>query len=152
MTPEKGRPGGSRRRGRALAMKLLYQASLGKKGLDEIAPGFQEYQDAPEGSRRFAGELASGVLAHLDEIDGKIREAVERWEFDRLAAVDLQLMRVAVYELLFCDDVPANVTMDEAIELAREYSAEQSSKFVNGVLDSISRKYAAHKIQGGPRE
>ena len=133
-------------------MKLLYQVSLGGKPLDEVAPGFQEYQDAAEGSRKFANQLASGTLSHLEEIDAKIKEAVEGWEFDRLAAVDLQLMRVAVYELLFCEDVPANVTMDEAIELAREYSAEQSSKFVNGVLDAISRKYAPGKIQARPKE
>jgi len=122
-------------------MKLLYQVSFGSKTLDQVVESFQEYRDAGGGAREFALKLAAGALEHAAEIDSRIREALVNWEFDRLAAIDLQLMRVAVYELIHCDDVPANVTIDEAIELAREYSTEGSSKFINGVLDSVSKKY-----------
>jgi len=101
--------------------------------------------------QHFALQLARGVLEHREDIDAKIKEALQRWEFDRLAAVDTQLMRVAIYELLFLDDIPANVTIDEAIELSRQYSTEQSSKFVNGVLGNLCAKYAAHKVEHTPK-
>ena len=142
---------GARRRGRALAMKLLYQAVPGGQSLEDVLRDFNEYQKAPERVQHFALQLARGVLEHREDIDAKIKEALQRWEFDRLAAVDTQLMRVAIYELLFLDDIPANVTIDEAIELSRQYSTEQSSKFVNGVLGNLCAKYAAHKVEHTPK-
>ncbi len=132
-------------------MKLLYQAVPGGQSLEDVLRDFNEYQKAPERVQHFALQLARGVLEHREDIDAKIKEALQRWEFDRLAAVDTQLMRVAIYELLFLDDIPANVTIDEAIELSRQYSTEQSSKFVNGVLGNLCAKYAAHKVEHTPK-
>lgn len=128
-------------------MKLLYQVDHGGGELDRVCGNFEEYQKSPVRAQQFSCELVRGILERRDEIDGKIKEALKRWEFDRLASVDTQLIRIAVYELLFCDDIPANVTIDEAIELSRQYSTENSSKFVNGVLGYLCTKYAAHKVE-----
>ncbi len=129
-------------------MKLLYQASIAKRSLADVCASFEEFSAAPERVREFALSLANGVFDNQSDIDGKISEALDKWEFDRLAAVDLQLMRVAAYEIMFSEDIPVNVTIDEAIELAREYSTEHAAKFVNGVLDALARKNAPHKIEG----
>ncbi len=132
-------------------MKLLYQHHLTHAALDRVCETFDEYREAPEGSRSFALVLARGVERHLAEIDGAITAALEKWEFSRLAAIDTQIMRVAAFELLHCDDIPANVTIDEAIELSRQYSTGESAKFVNGVLGALASKHAAHKITRATR-
>ena len=137
--------GGGRRKGRELAMKLLYQMEVGSRTLDTVCANYDEYSSAPEKIRKFAKSLASGVIGNREEIDAKIKDALKNWDIERLAAVDFQLLRVAAYELVFLEDIPARVTINEAIELSREYSTENSSKFVNGVLDNILTRHAAHK-------
>ena len=138
---------GVRRQGRLLAMKILYQADLGGHELDAICGRFEEYLKAPERAREFARFLAEGVLQKKAEMDAKIGEALKGWEFGRLAEVDKQLLRVAVFELTFCEDIPANVTMDEAIEIAKTYSGRDASKFINGVLAAVCQRYASHKVE-----
>ena len=142
-----GKMTGVRRQGRSLAMKILYQSDLGGQSLDLICSRFEEYLKAPERAREFARTLADGVMGKKADIDGKIVEALKGWEFDRLAEVDKQLLRVAAFELLYCEDISANVTMDEAIEIAKTYSGEDASRFINGVLANICRRYASHKVE-----
>lgn len=139
----------ARRRGRALAMKILYQADAGRASLDDIIAGFDECIKAPPRVREFAMELARGVAGKRGEIDSRIKESLQNWEFDRLASVDLELLRIAVYEMLYCDDISANIAIDEAIELARQYSTRESSKFINGVLAGVCSRHAPHKIARG---
>jgi N utilization substance protein B len=127
-------------------MKLLYQAELGGRSLEDLCRNFEEYEAAPDHVKKFALELARGVLERRDEMDEKIAGALERWDFKRLAAVDMQLLRLALYEMLFCDDISANVAISEAIELSRQYSTAQSSRFVNGVLGKLCDMYAPHKV------
>jgi len=88
----------------------------------------------PEG---YAAALAAGVGQHLDEIDARIAESARAWSVDRMPAVDRQLLRIATYELVY-SDVPVAVVIDEAVELANEYSTEESGRFVNGVLSAIA--------------
>lgn len=143
-------PAGGRRRGRELALKLLYQVHVGGGTLDEACATFDELKDAPERVRSFALELAKGVVDRRSDVDDVLRGALTGWDLDRLAAIDGQLLRVAAYELLYCDDIPAKVTIDEAIEISREYSTAESTKFVNGVLDAVAAKHAAGKLNPGP--
>ena len=137
---------GTRRKGRELAMKLLYQCELGGQPLDAVCATFEEFSGAGESSRTFALQLARGVQTHRTEIDAKLKESLKDWSEDRLAAIDATLMRAAIFEMLFCDDIPARVAIDEAIDLSREYSTEGSSKFVNGVLDAIASRHAPAKL------
>lgn len=137
---------GSRRKSRELAMKLLYQCELGGQKLDAVCATFEEFTEAAERARDFALLLAKGVQAHRAEIDAKLKECLKDWSEDRLAAIDATVMRVAIFEMVFCDDIPARVAIDEAIDLSREYSTEGSSKFVNGVLDAVATRHAPHKL------
>jgi N utilization substance protein B len=130
-------------------MKLLYQVHVGRGTLAEACASFEEFKESPERVRTFALELAQGVVDRRSDVDDVLRGALTGWDLDRLAAIDGQLLRVAVYELLFCDDIPARVTIDEAIEISREYSTGESTKFVNGVLDAVASKHAARKLEKG---
>lgn len=130
-----------RRQGRQAALQLLFASDLE----NELATG-QDRDEfwtlckvKPQG-REFAEELVNGVLDRLPEIDGLLAGAAENYELHRLAAVDRNLLRLAVYELLFADSAPQAVVMNEAIEIAKDFGGPDSGKFVNGVLDRIRRE------------
>ena len=137
---------GPRRQGREMAMKMLYQSVVGKQELGAASESFPEFLRASDDVREFAMVLARGVLEHEKDLDSKIEEALKKWKFDRLAVIDIQLMRIAMFEILYSGDIPANVAIDEAIELAKVYSGTPSSKFVNGVLGTLAQKYAPEKL------
>ncbi len=146
MSDPGGAPGGSRRKGREIAMKLLYQMQQGRQSLDEACANFEEMDGAPEKSRAYALAAAGGVIDKRTELDAAIKGALKDWTFERIGVIELQLLRIAAWEMLERDDVPARVTIDEAIELSREYASAESTGFVNGVLDSLAAKHAAHKL------
>jgi N utilization substance protein B len=130
-------------------MKLLYQVLAGGRTFEEACANFEELAAAPDRSREYALEAAQGVMRHRERLDAAIAGSLSpEWTFDRIAAVELQLIRIAAWELLEREDIPARVTIDEAIELAREYATAESTKFVNGVLDALAAKHAAHKLGG----
>jgi N utilization substance protein B len=93
--------------------------------------------------RHFAETLVCGVAEHLERIDNELGSYSSNWALDRMARVDLAILRLASFELLFCPDVPHNVVLNEAIELAKRFGSEDSPAFVNGVLDHLSRKNRA---------
>lgn len=146
MSEPAGAPSGSRRKGREIAMKLLYQVQQGKQTLESACDHFEELAGAPEKSKGYALEAARGVLAKLAEVDAAITASLKDWTFDRIAPIELQLIRIATWELMDRDDIPARVTIDEAIELSREYASAESTGFVNGILDALAAKYASHKL------
>ncbi len=133
---------GSRRLGRVLAVQALYPARINLKfspdHLDNII-GLNG-QDYNEASLTFARTLLNLAEEHLDEADKLIKTVLENWEWDRLCAMDRAILGVAVLELLYLPDVPARVVINEAIEIAKEFSTEKSGIFVNGILDSIARE------------
>lgn len=90
----------------------------------------------------YARALVEGTIDHLAEIDGLVREQADNWRLERMPAVDRNILRLAVYELLYQEDIPKLVVVDEAIELAKRFSTEQSSRFVNGLLDGLLKKHA----------
>jgi N utilization substance protein B len=126
----------SRHQARERALQILFQYDIhGKRGpwLDEF---WQEYplQDA---TRKFAEQLVDGVLTHKKELDTLIGACATNWKIDRMPIVDRNILRAGCYELLYLPDVPAKVTMNEAIELAKSFGDDEASKFVNGVLDKL---------------
>ena len=133
---------GSRRLGRVLAVQALYPARINlkfsTKQLDKIIG--LDSQDYNEDTLTFAKTLLNLAEEHLDEADKLIKTVLENWEWDRLCAMDRAILGVAVLELLYLPDIPARVVINEAIEIAKEFSTEKSGIFVNGILDSIARE------------
>lgn len=136
----------SRHRSRQAALQVLYAIDLARRRErpDPRTAAEEAFEDAaahfelPEGARAFAKELVTGVAARLDALDRIVGEHAARWRVERMAAVDRNVLRLAVYELLH-SDTPAEVVIDEAVELARRFGGEASSAFVNGVLDAVAR-------------
>jgi len=130
-----------RHRGRVAALQLLYQRDIGGAAgadLDEAVRGYWVEHPAPESRRAFATTLLQGVIGALDRIDSLIETAADNWRLSRMAVVDRTILRLAVYELLAAV-TPPPVVIDEALELAKTFSGEQSARFVNGVLDAVKR-------------
>jgi transcription antitermination protein NusB len=126
-----------RTRGREIALQVLYQLEQNPgQGPDEVTRFIERRLREPK-LCAFAGALVGGVLEHQPRIDSLISEVAENWRLDRMAAIDRNILRLGAYELLYCDDVPTKVAINEALELAKRYSTAQSSRFVNGILDRL---------------
>ena len=137
---------GGRRRGRIIAVQSLYRHDLSGAGLEELfdfswLDGERAATLADE-TAAFARLLIKGTLENLEAVDAAVRRHLEHWDFSRLQRVDLALLRVSVYCLLFQPDIPASVTIDEAVDIARAFGGTDSWRFVNGVLDAVHRAAA----------
>lgn len=127
---------GRRHQGRERALQILFQHDIhGKAGVD-LNEFWKEY-GAPDEARVFAEQLVTGVLSHRKELDALIGTYATNWTVSRMPIVDRNILRAGLFELLWMDDVPARVTMDEAIELAKSFGDDEASKFVNGILDKV---------------
>ena len=132
-----------RTRGREIALQVLYQLEQNPgQGPAEVAQFIERRLREPK-LCAFANALVGGVLKHQPRIDSLISEVAENWRLDRMAAIDRNILRLGAYELLYCDEVPAKVAINEALELAKRYSTAQSSRFVNGILDRLQAAGAA---------
>ena len=134
---------GSRRKAREYALQMLYQAEASSTPIGEVAAAFWEGREAPEDVRGFADRLALGTVASLEAIDAILAESLENWRLERLAIVDRNILRLAVFEFLHETDTPPIVVIDEAIEVARRYGGEDSWQFANGILDAVRKKLQA---------
>src|SRR5271154_4954523 len=128
---------GKRREGREAAIQFLFQHDLNAGTQAELAEGFWELRPSTKNVREFSDALIQGVLANKQAIDERIRKYTANYELHRIAVVDRNILRVAIYEMLFCNDVPPVVAINEAIEIAKRYGAEESGRFVNGILDRV---------------
>lgn len=128
---------GLRREGRELALQMLYAQDALKGDLRETLRGFRDGVEAPQRVREFAEGLVQGVQQHQAEIDEAIRARSKNWALSRMPRVDLNIMRLATYELLFRSDIPKKVSINEAIEIAKKYGDKESPAFVNGILDEL---------------
>jgi len=135
---------GSRRRGRVLAFQALFSYDVSSQPLEELLeyPWLtpEERDKFPDDSQLFARFLISGTLEKINEVDDLIKEQLENWDFSRLARVDLALLRLSVYSLKYQKDIPHTVTIDEAVDLARDYGSDDSYRFINGVLDGVRKR------------
>jgi len=123
---------------------MLFEMDINRSSVDEVLMGKRMVGEAPPAD--FTIELVKGVSEHLDEIDAMISRYAEGWDIRRMPLVDRNVLRMAVFELLYMKDVPAGATIDEAVELAKVFSTEDSGKFVNGVLGQISRDFESGKL------
>lgn len=131
---------GARRKGRELAVQALYQIELSGDASARSMTLFWDQADAGEQARKFAAELLAAVRTRQGEIDALIEKASTHWKMERLAPVDLCILRVATVELLASEAPPTSVILDEAIEIAKRFGTADSRTFVNGVLDHIAGK------------
>ena len=129
-----------RTQARECALQILYQYEMNPEPMAEILKKFWSQQDETfsEEIRDFAEKLALGTVEHQAEIDKIVERYADNWELSRMAMIDRNIMRFATYELLYLADVPPKVTLNEAVNLAKKFSQEESGKFVNGILDKIN--------------
>ncbi|MBT8407404.1 MAG: transcription antitermination factor NusB [Deltaproteobacteria bacterium] len=127
----------SRRRSREMAIQVLYQVDMAQSDIGEALRLFCEHFKAPDSIRDFAAELANGVHQYREEIDTLIRRFSEHWRLERMSAVDRNILRLAIFELLYRVDIPAKVSINEAVDLGKKYGSEDSGSFINGILDRI---------------
>jgi transcription antitermination factor NusB len=129
-----------RTRAREFALQVLYQVDITHDNYDAALDNFwqahsQEHID--EGLKDFTGQLVKGAISNLAEIDKKISQYAANWQLQRMAVVDRNILRLSCFELLFRDDIPPKVSINEAVELAKKYSGLEAGKFVNAILDKI---------------
>lgn len=140
-----GKYAGIRRRAREFALQVLYQIDIAGYRADKAYENCLKNLCPHEGVKGFSLELVNGVVEYKKEIDDLIKKYSEHWVLDRMAVVDKNILRVAIFELIYCDDLPYKVSIDEAIELAKRYGADDSPSFINGILDNIARKSLLEK-------
>jgi N utilization substance protein B len=138
-----------RREGRVAAMQYLYAWSLNPPdNLLENMRLFFASRDEPAARDGFGEELIHGIVGHIGEIDASIRELAQNWEFDRIAKIDLAILRVAIFEMMFRKDIPPIVSINEAIDLSKEYSNADAKRFINGILDRMKDRLGRDSRKG----
>ena len=135
---------GARRKARIIAFQSLYRHDLSGAGLQDLFDfswmDAEKTGAAAADTLAFARLLIRGAVENIDQIDETIKGQLENWDFTRLNRVDLALLRMSVYCLLFQQDIPASVTIDEAVDISKTYGTADSYRFVNGVLDGVRKK------------
>jgi N utilization substance protein B len=128
---------GNRRKSRELAMQALFSMDMSQNGSKDILERFCDNFKPSSKALSFFLKLVQGVLHTRTEIDAVIERYSENWKLNRMSCVDRNIMRVAVYELLCCQDIPHKVSINEAIDIGKKFGTEESGAFINGILDSI---------------
>jgi len=129
---------GVRRQAREAALQAIFMCDFLGEWSAEAAEFCLEHFAVLKNVRPYAGELCAGVVSNLAKIDGSLTCASEHWSLNRMGRVDRSILRVATYELMFLPDIPINVAINEAIEIAKRFGSEESPQFVNGVLDRVA--------------
>lgn len=125
-------------------MRILFEIDINKSSLDEVLEGKSRVgEDAPGD---FALDLVRGVEKQRPELDRIISDYAEGWDLERMPLVDRNILRMSLYELFYMEDIPSGATIDEAVELAKSFSTEDSGKFVNGVLGRVNRDRDAGRL------
>ena len=128
---------GNRRKARELAMQALFSMDISQNGSKDILERFCDNFKPASKALSFFLKLVQGVLHTRTEIDAVIERYSKNWKLNRMSCVDRNIMRVAVYELLCCQDIPHKVSINEAIDIGKKFGTEESGAFINGILDSI---------------
>lgn len=132
---------GRRRQAREIALHALYIAdAAGTPEAEAFASAIRGIKDADDKTKDFARDLVRGTLANKEKLDALIQGVAENWTLARMPLVDRNVLRMAAYELTSPDDTPVGVVIDEAIEIVRKYSTEESTRFINGILDKLKVK------------
>jgi N utilization substance protein B len=136
-----------RRKSREFALQVLYQLNITKQEAITALTRFQEHFSPNKEADEFLKRLVLGVLEHCQEFDRLIEQYSENWHLDRINMVDRNILRMALFELLYCEEIPPKVTINEAIDLGKRYGSEDSGSFINGILDRIQNEVVRKPIE-----
>ncbi len=136
-----------RRKSRESALQILYQLNITKQDVPAALTQFQEHFLSHAEADDFWERLVLGVLEHLPQLDRLIEQYSENWRLDRINMIDRSILRMALFELLFCKDIPPKVTINEAIDLGKRYGSEDSGSFINGILDRILNEVVRRPVE-----
>jgi len=129
---------GARRKAREFALQLLFQLDFDRDNPQDKIDMFWQAQTCPPQIKEFANQLVKGTLDNLERIDQHIAHQAQNWRLERMAVVDRNILRFATYEILFREDIPPKVSINEALEIAKKYSTPDAVRFINGILDKIA--------------
>ena len=132
---------GKRRRARELVLQALYESEFSDRSALQVVEAQIERRGSSEEGAERARDLFLKTVEKREELDGIIKSFLENWDFERLSLIDRNILRFALAEVLYFPDVPANVIIDEAIEIAQRYSSEEAGRFVNGLVDRFVKEY-----------
>lgn len=137
----------SRRKAREAALQVLFQLDFNRvDSIEALHSIFEEHKDISEKAQLYAQKLVLGTSSHLEAIDEILSKTANEWKLERMAGVDRNIARMAVYEMRFADEkLSPNVTINEAVELAKKFGSEESGRFVNGILGSLAKSWSQDK-------
>ena len=138
---------GNRRKARELVTQILFHMEYNPGNPDKSFELICENFNAPKSLRAFSKNLVHGVSENRNRIDKLIKKASKNWRLERMSRVDRSILRLSVYEMLFMEDIPHKVSIDEAVELGKKYGTEESGAFINGVLDNIYLEHIKDQSQ-----
>ena len=138
---DKSKKPGTRREAREAAIQFLFSHDLNDETLPDQCVHFWELRKARKKVQDYANKLIEGIFEHGEGLDQAIDTASKNYTLDRLSAIDRNILRLATFEILHCDDIPVAVTINEAIEIAKRFGTAESPGFINGVLDGIQRDH-----------
>ncbi len=132
----------TRRASRECAVQLLFQLEFCDEDSEKAFSAYwaEQEENSHKKVRKFTEELVRGVLERREDVDAMITRCADNWSISRIARLDLSVLRLGVYEILFCEDIPAAVSINEAVDLAKYFSSRESGRFVNGVLDRVRKE------------
>jgi len=131
---------GVRRRGREYALQMLFAMDLTEYKPDEVFAGFHAIQDLNHDAFYHARRMVDGIFSHLDEIDELLANCAKNWKIPRMAVVDRNLLRLAIYELKYLNEAPFQIIINEALEIAKDFGDVESSHFINGILETAAKE------------
>lgn len=127
----------NRRKSREQALCLLFENTFGLQNTDEIILNAKDIRE--EDISEFSEQIFKGVLENLEKIDGYIEKNLNGWTKERISKTSISILRMAIFEILFCDDIPNSVSINEAVELAKKYSTKKEASYINGLLGSVNK-------------
>ena len=136
---------GKRRKSREIIIQVLYQMDMSDGDAEENFNLFWQHFNPSDELKEFSRKIVQGVCKHREEIDALIEKHSEHWRLERMTIVDKNILRSAIFELMFCPDTPVKVILNESIELGKKFSSEKSAPFINGILDKVSHQI--HRLQ-----
>ena len=137
---------GRRRKARESALQILFQLEFNKPQIDKAVDQFWKEKKASEEIRDYSNRIVKGIVSHQDKIDNLIQSLSNHWRLSRMAHVDRNILRIAVFEFLYEKDTAPAVIINEAIEIAKKYSSDEAAAFVNGILDAVKKKLETRKV------
>ena len=136
-----------RTKGRECALQILYALDIRKGSRQEIIENYWRHKETEPEVKQFAGSLVQGTIDNFKHIDELIAKYADNWRIERMAVIDRNIIRMASYELLFREDIPPKVSINEAVELAKRFGDDDSERFVNGVLDKVNKTEAKKRAE-----